>query len=949
MSNTDTKLPPMIEAAPPASLASLCERLVIDHFAPAAVLIDNSAQCLFTLGPVERYLHVAPGLPSHDLFAMTEPSLHAGLLTAIRQAQQSGEKTIAPGGRLPREGKPQSFDIAVLPIDRDGEALLLVCFVELREETSPSMISAHADTLGRAAAAEHELKRTHTDLQTTIKRLELTAEEQKNLTEEALSFNDEYRITNEELLASKAELQSLNEALTALNSQLQETLERERTTYDNLQNVLYSTDVATMFLDTRLNIRFFTPATKSLFNILAGDIGRPLADLSAAAADDTLISDAGLVLLDGKPRESQVRTHSGSWFVRRISPYQAKEKDVEGVVITFSDITERKHIADALEEARRQAQSANAAKSRFLAAASHDLRQPLQTLALLHGLLSQTVVDDKGGNLVARFGDTLSAMAGMLNTLLDINQIEAGTVKVDMSAFAIGPLIEMLGDEFAIQAAATGLRLTMVPSSLLVCSDRGLLEQMIRNLISNALKYTRTGRVLIGCRRRGKDVSIEVWDTGIGIPEADFQSIFEEFHQLDNEARERNRGLGLGLSIVKRLADLLGHRIELRSRTSKGSAFGIVVAGPEAGFMPRSETEERTGPLRQDKVHDIDPQLSILVVEDDPQVRELLVEMLNAEDFRTFAAGDGAAAMEQVLGRGAMPDMVIADYNLPNSGTGLQVANQIRNAIKRQVPVLILTGDISTVALRETSTSDCRVLNKPVHSEEMLRVIREMLDIEPPEASTSPAEAPAKGMLDECHSTIYLVDDNQMLRETISAVLEGEGHEVMAFGSCEEFLQADQVSGPACLLIDAYLPGMSGLQLLHRLKEAGRHLPSIMITGHSDVALAVEAMKAGASDFIEKPVGRDELLAIVRRALSRANDETEKLRMKVDASSRIAGLTARQQQIMDMVLAGHPNKNIAADLGISQRTVENHRAAIMKRTGSKSLPALARLAVAAGD
>ena len=161
------------------------------------------------------------------------------------------------------------------------------------------------------------------------------------------------------------------------------------------------------------------------------------------------------------------------------------------------------------------------------------------------------------------------------------------------------------------------------------------------------------------------------------------------------------------------------------------------------------------------------------------------------------------------------------------------------------------------------------------------------------------------------------------------------------------FSNAYRPGGEACLLVDAYLPGMSGLELLSRLHQAGHRLPAIMMTGDSDVQIAVQAMKAGASDFVEKPIGRHDLLDSIERALEQSRDANKLIAWQKSAASHIAGLTPRQRQIMDLVLAGHPSKNIAADLGISQRTVENHRAEIMTRTGAKSLPALARLALAA--
>ena len=200
-------------------------------------------------------------------------------------------------------------------------------------------------------------------------------------------------------------------------------------------------------------------------------------------------------------------------------PYRASDEKAEGVVITYEDVTERRSTAEALNAAKRQAELASVAKSRFLAAASHDLRQPLQTLALLQGLLAKKVIGEKAQKLVGKIDEALSAMTGMLNTLLDINQIEAGSVKPEKADFPVNDLFDRLRDELTYHAQAAGLALRVVPCALSIRSDRRLLEQMIRNLISNALKYTQRGKVLVGCRCRQGTLRIEIWDTGIGIPE----------------------------------------------------------------------------------------------------------------------------------------------------------------------------------------------------------------------------------------------------------------------------------------------------------------------------------------------------------------------------------------------------------------------------------------------
>jgi two-component system CheB/CheR fusion protein len=475
-----------------------------------------------------------------------------------------------------------------------------------------------------------------------------------------------------------------------------------------------------------------------------------------------------------------------------------------------------------------------------------------------------------------------------------------------------------------------------------VRSDPRLLEQMIRNLLSNAVKYTNKGRILLGCRRRGDKLRIEVWDTGIGIPEEQLQAIFEEFHQLDNPVRERSRGLGLGLAIVERLADLLGHTVDVRSRPDKGSVFAVEVplgrdAPPWRPRLDRSEVKEsahRSG--------------AILVVEDDPSVREMLALLLEGEGHRTTTAEDGRKALE-LAERGAIrPDLVVADYNLPKGLNGLQVVAELRETLGHEIPAVILTGDISTDTLREIAHGGHLHLNKPVKAKELIGLIQRCL-VEPRLLAQASIRQPAEAAGGPRPPTIFVVDDDRAMREAMHDLLQEDGRTVEIYASSEAFLETYRPGREGCLLVDARMPGMGGLELLQRLKREGNRLPAIMITGQGDVPMAVEAMKAGAADFIEKPIRRDELFASIERALERTRDSAKGSVRREVASSRLAGLTARQRQIMELVLAGHPSKNIAADLGISQRTVENHRAAVMKKTGSHSLSALIRLALDAGS
>src|SRR5215510_5232004 len=324
------------------------------------------------------------------------------------------------------------------------------------------------------------------------------------------------------------------------------------------------------------------------------------------------------------------------------------------------DITERKRVESELAAARSTAELANRAKSGFLAAASHDLRQPLQTLKLLQSTLKPHVADDKARALVDGIGRSADIMSGILNSLLDINRLEAGALRPSMSEFPISDVFDSLADDFLEPIREKKLELRVVQSGIVVQSDKRMLEEMLRNLLSNAVRYTDRGRILVGCRRAGDKARVEVWDSGVGIVGEQVPRIFEEYYQGQDSAKLG--GFGLGLAIVQRLAKVLNHHIDVRSTPGKGSGFSIELplVHQKAKVANRYERQSSLS----GKVDD--PFLgTILVVEDESTVRMALDSLLSSIGLNVVSVATGKEALYLVTTERMLPDLIISDFNLP--------------------------------------------------------------------------------------------------------------------------------------------------------------------------------------------------------------------------------------------------------------------------------------------
>jgi two-component system CheB/CheR fusion protein len=1008
--------------APPAARtpAEILRRALVSEFAPPSVLVDGRGRVLYFHGRTGDVLDIPAGEPRPDLLAMAGGDLRIHLREALRRAAADGGKAVETAVAAGRAGVHRPVRIVVVPAaggGPSGEPLFAVSF-EVEPEAPPAPPAA-PEQEPLVARLERELRLVREDLDGTGQELAAANEALLAAREEFTSLNEELQSANEELETSKEELQSLNEELTTVNTQLQEKVEELEATRDDLSNLLNSTRIATLFLDQDCRIRRFTPEATRLFALIPGDVGRPVTDVTRRFEDPALVDDVGRVLSTLVPAEAQVRAEDGSHLLRRALPYRTDHNRIDGVVITFSDITatvrgseaapararrdailadlsrlalaavgddellsdtlskvaatldadcatvfvpedggmlravaaegrmaaqvERGpvpddplsdlgqagarrravHVADyaadpstrphpavaglrpasgivvpfggppssllavhdrrpdrlgdadmpflqavtnvlglALErrrsertlalahdlaqdvvdtqrhpmllldadgrvvsasaayrrtfggtapeptgrrfaeldggawsalapvaasvaggggsvfgvpvrrreggaardfladvqrlertpgvvmvsfedvternraeadliDARRAAESASASKSRFLASASHDLRQPLQGAVLFHGLAASSNADPKVADWLDHLDRTLGAMGQLLDGLLDISRLDAGIVQPRVAVVDLDAALDRLAVEFAPQAAVVGLRLTAVRSGLAGRTDPLLLDRILRNLIANAIRYTPRGGILVGCRRRGPDVAVQVWDTGSGIPPDQLAAIFEEFHQVANAARDRAKGLGLGLAIVRRLCSLLGHRVRVFSRPGRGSLFEVVL--PRAEGAPRSPSA--AAPTRDG------PRDVVVLVEDDPLVRMSVGALLERAGFAVAAAADAAGIEAAVAAVDpARVACVLSDYRLPGDADGIEAIRRVRRLVGWEAPGVLLTGDTSPDRLREADASGFALVHKPATAEDLLGAVRRAAAAD---GAAAPADDPA--------------------------------------------------------------------------------------------------------------------------------------------------------------------------------------------------------------
>jgi signal transduction histidine kinase len=364
-------------------------------------------------------------------------------------------------------------------------------------------------------------------------------------------------------------------------------------------------------------------------------------------------------------------------------------------------------LIEQLKQQKEEAERANKAKSKFLAAASHDLRQPLYALGLFTSVLDETIKFPKVKRVVEQINASVTALTNLFDKLLDISQLDAGVVIVKKQNFALSDIFDKLTKEFSREAQENNIELIWPSEYPAVYSEPDLLERILRNYLSNAIKYTCEGAVEVICEARNGKVYIQISDTGIGMTKETLEEIYEEFYQVSNPERDRQKGLGLGLSIIKRTADLLDHEISVTSEIGKGSIFSIVVT--QAVMMSKANIE----------VSDLSEQIQptnklVLIIDDEESIREGLTCMLELWGYQVIAAVDTAVAMHQLQENNKSPDVIISDYRLKENRTGIDAIKALHEKYGKDIPALLITGDMMQERLIEIKDSGLPVLFKPV-------------------------------------------------------------------------------------------------------------------------------------------------------------------------------------------------------------------------------------------
>ncbi len=493
-------------------------------------------------------------------------------------------------------------------------------------------------------------------------------------------------------------------------------------------SVLESAPDAMLIVDASGSILFANRQASKLFGYGGEEIlGRSVESLLPQSFRELHVAHRQRYMKDGQVRpmgiglDLHALRKDGAEIPVEISLSPIRDGGRTLVAAAIRDITDRKLIEKEIIAAREDAVRANQAKSRFLATASHDLRQPLQTLSLLNGALQRMAQDAHAREILSQQEHAIGAMSRLLNALLDISKLESGALRPEISDVTVAELFEGMRREFDDIARSKGLQLTIEPCRDQVRTDPSLVSQMLRNLVSNAIRYTPRGGVTLRCLHEQARVRIEVLDSGIGIRGDQLPHIFDEFYQAGVAANAAREGYGLGLSIVKRIVNLLDLRLDVQSEYGKGSKFSFEL--PASGGM----TDVRAAPsMPATGVGRNASKPHILIVEDDEAVRRATLVLLRVSGYRVSAVGSLQEAVRLAEAHGDI-SLLVTDYHLEDGEDGMQVITSLRAILGPGLKTLLLTGDTSSTMRHLEHDGRLHVMSKPMNSRRFLELIDSLL------------------------------------------------------------------------------------------------------------------------------------------------------------------------------------------------------------------------------
>lgn len=645
---------------------------LLEQYAPPSVLVDEDYNIVNASSRSTRFLRFPSGLPSQNLLKVVLPGLQVDLRAALLQAKQENQESRSVDIAVDINGEERLISLTVCPAELKGEqGFFLVVFAEVEasgaaQNKTPSIREALAGDQAMVTIVrrlETELQQARDRLRSTIEQNEISNEEHKASNEELQAINEELRSASEELETSKEELQSVNEELATVNHELKEKMEEATRASSDTQNLMSSTDIATIFLDRALKIKRYTPLVRNLFNIIPTDVGRPLDHFTHKLDHESLIEDAAEVLRTLQTEERETRSSDGRFYLVRLAPYRTLDDRIDGVVLSFQDVTELKRASEALQEA-------DLRKNEFLATLAHELRNPLA--AIRPGLAIVRHGDEEKREIAYRIIERqLDQIVRLVDDLLDVSRITQGKIELQLERIETSMVVELALETARpfIDAAGHELIVEFPSTPLFINADKTRLTQVFINLLNNSSRYTRPGgQIRLAVRSEGKQAVVSIRDTGVGISPEMLPHIFDLFTQGRRAVRRSQGGLGVGLSLVKRL-------MELHNGSVEGYSDGVDHGSEFIVRVPLATNQEPLPPPVSVAPSVASASRKILIVDDNVDSASMLEIFLTMQTHEVSVANDGEAAVKAALE--IRPDLIFLDLGLPDLD-GYEVASRIR-------------------------------------------------------------------------------------------------------------------------------------------------------------------------------------------------------------------------------------------------------------------------------